>query len=208
MNSALIEPSPTAPEGSVRELPSYAPTDFPPNSAILCRTNAPLISFAFDLLRRQIACHVKGRDFATGLTALIDKMKAVSVRDLQDHLNDYELAQTNKLRRKGREQEAENLADKIQCLLLFTHGCASIPAVKEKITNLFKDGPGVCLATVHKAKGLEWETVFILDFHLMPSEWARGEWELEQEHHLIYVAQTRAKLNLIYIKSNKWTTNN
>lgn len=204
MTSALIEPAPTAPDGSVSTLPTYSPTDFPPTSAILCRNTAPLISFAFDLLKRDVACHVVGRDFASGLIALVDKMKATSIFDLTNKLGDYADKQTTKLRRKGKEQEAENLTDRIDCLLMFCNRANSIPAVKEKITNLFKDGPGITLSTVHRAKGLEWETVFILDFHLMPSEWAKGAAELKQEHNLIYVAQTRAKLNLIYIKSNKW----
>lgn len=56
------------------------------------------------------------------------------------------------------------------------------------------------LSTVHSAKGLEWDTVFII--HLVegkfPSAQASSEEELEEERRLFYVASTRAKQNLFY----------
>ncbi|MCK5404756.1 MAG: ATP-binding domain-containing protein, partial [Desulfobulbaceae bacterium] len=52
----------------------------------------------------------------------------------------------------------------------------------------------------HSAKGLEWDTVFII--HLVegkfPSAQASSEEELEEERRLFYVASTRAKQNLFY----------
>ena len=61
------------------------------------------------------------------------------------------------------------------------------------------------LSTIHKAKGLEWPTVFILDARtLMPSKWAQLPWQKVQERNLQYVAVTRAKLNCFYITSNCW----
>lgn len=38
----------------------------------------------------------------------------------------------------------------------------------------------------------------------MPSKWAQKSWELKQENNLLYVAVTRAKLNLRYISSGRW----
>ena len=58
--------------------------------------------------------------------------------------------------------------------------------------------------TIHKSKGLEWDTVFILDPQLMPSKWAKLPWQQQQEKNLQYVAVTRAKLHLKYITSNSW----
>jgi superfamily I DNA/RNA helicase len=52
---------------------------------------------------------------------------------------------------------------------------------------------------VHKAKGLEAQRVFILEPHLMPSKWARQEWQQEQEANIIYVAVTRALETLVYL---------
>jgi superfamily I DNA/RNA helicase len=55
------------------------------------------------------------------------------------------------------------------------------------------------LCTVHKAKGLEWNRVYILDEFLMPSKYARQAWQQQQETNLQYVAVTRAKQELKFI---------
>ena len=77
-----------------------------------------------------------------------------------------------------------------------------------KIELTFTDEPNtsrLTLSTVHKAKGLEFETVFILDFDkYMPSKWAAQDWQKVQERNLIYVAVTRAKNKLVYIYSDSW----
>jgi len=67
----MITAHPDAPEGSVLSLKDYEPSDFAPSSAILCRNTAPLISFAFSLLRRDVGCRVLGREIGQGLIALI-----------------------------------------------------------------------------------------------------------------------------------------
>lgn len=80
-----------------------------------------------------------------------------------------------------------------------------------KIETLFADvKPGapqahVVLCTVHKAKGLEWQKVFILDFDkYMPSRFATSAWQRRQEKNLIYVAITRSMDTLVYITSDRW----
>jgi superfamily I DNA/RNA helicase len=76
----------------------------------------------------------------------------------------------------------------------------TVGALIQAITDLFAnatDGPR--LATVHKAKGLEAQRVFILEPSLMPSPYAKQPWQLEQENNLIYVAITRALETLIYV---------
>lgn len=60
----------------------------------------------------------------------------------------------------------------------------------------------IILSTVHSAKGLEWDVVFII--HLVegkfPSSMAQSFEEVEEERRLLYVAATRAKkhLHLVY----------
>jgi DNA helicase-2/ATP-dependent DNA helicase PcrA len=55
----------------------------------------------------------------------------------------------------------------------------------------------IVLSTIHSAKGLEWEAVFIIGLAdgLFPRSSAEGE-ELEEERRLLYVAATRAKTQL------------
>jgi len=58
------------------------------------------------------------------------------------------------------------------------------------------------LSTIHSAKGLEWQTVFIiwaLDGRFPSSHAMQKEEDLEEELRLMYVAATRARDNLIFI---------
>ena len=58
------------------------------------------------------------------------------------------------------------------------------------------------LSTIHSAKGMEWDTVFLLNVvdGSFPSEFATGRAELiEEERRLLYVATTRAQNELLLI---------
>lgn len=57
------------------------------------------------------------------------------------------------------------------------------------------DKKGVCLSTYHQAKGLEWDTVYLIDSveGLTPHAKAESEMEQEEERRMYYVAFTRAK---------------
>ena len=59
-------------------------------------------------------------------------------------------------------------------------------------------GTGVSLLTMHGAKGLEFDTVFIIRANegVIPYKKARMEAEVEEERRLFYVAMTRAKKRL------------
>ena len=53
----------------------------------------------------------------------------------------------------------------------------------------------VTLATIHSAKGLEWDAVFVAGMHekMMPISQASTPAEVEEERRLLYVAMTRAR---------------
>ncbi|GFZ85237.1 DNA helicase [Nesterenkonia alkaliphila] len=57
---------------------------------------------------------------------------------------------------------------------------------------------GVTLASLHSAKGLEWEAVFLAGLceGLMPISFAQSQRELDEERRLFYVGITRAKTHL------------
>ena len=57
------------------------------------------------------------------------------------------------------------------------------------------------LSTVHSAKGLEWEHVFVINLAegKFPSSMAQSRDEIEEERRLLYVAATRAKKNLYLV---------
>ena len=57
---------------------------------------------------------------------------------------------------------------------------------------------GVWICTMHSAKGLEYDTVFILDVNegIIPYHKAILDSEIEEERRMFYVAMTRAKKHL------------
>ena len=68
------------------------------------------------------------------------------------------------------------------------------------------------LSTIHQAKGLEWEAVFIIgfsDYEFPHPKALRSRESLEEERRLFYVAVTRAK-SILYISyaQNKYTFHN
>jgi len=58
--------------------------------------------------------------------------------------------------------------------------------------------PGVTLASMHSAKGLEWDAVFCVGLvdGVLPIAHAKREEEIEEERRLLYVAVTRARQRL------------
>lgn len=57
---------------------------------------------------------------------------------------------------------------------------------------------GVTLASLHAAKGLEWDAVFLagLTDGMMPITYAKTDEQVEEERRLLYVGVTRARLHL------------
>jgi DNA helicase-2/ATP-dependent DNA helicase PcrA len=80
----------------------------------------------------------------------------------------------------------ENLVDFLQNIALITD------------LDSMDEAGGVTLMTIHAAKGLEFDTVFVagMEESLFPSRMAIAEDNIEEERRLCYVAITRAKQNL------------
>jgi len=61
------------------------------------------------------------------------------------------------------------------------------------------ESAAVTLATIHAAKGLEWDHVFILGVNegYLPISYAKSESQIAEENRLLYVGVTRAKKSLM-----------
>ena len=71
-------------------------------------------------------------------------------------------------------------------------------ALKEQAKKNNENKEGLVLSTMHSAKGLEYQNVFIIDANetVTPHHKATIPADLEEERRMFYVAMTRAKVNL------------
>lgn len=180
------------------------------SAAVLCRNNAPLLSLAFKLLRRRIPVVMLGRDIGQGLVALVKKVASqgdlpiASFAELLAAWKEKEIALATA---NGREEKIDGIVDKVECLeaVMSYVEVKDVASLKREITALFSRETGqVTLSSIHKAKGLEWDVVLLLDPWRIPSKQARreaakgNEGPLQQEWNLKYVAETRSKNVLIH----------
>lgn len=213
-----FEALPEAPEGQVqRDVPwsvllgdkSHPTMDKPtPGDMVLCRTNAPLVSLCYSYLRRSIPAQIQGRKIGTGLAALVRKSKAKTIPDLVRWVDAYRQAETDRImaRAKSSETALSNLEDKVTCVHYLCEGQATPDDVLRRIETLFSDKSptgSIRLSSVHKAKGLEADRVWIARPEILPAPWARLDWEKVQERNLEYVAYTRAKHSLALVPGPK-----
>jgi hypothetical protein len=201
------------PEGSVERFAQYDSSSFPKGSIILCRNTAPLVAFAYGLLRRDVPCKILGRDIGATLMTLVKKLRPVNLDDFLDKLNTWCSREVERALKDDRNPD--RIYDQRECLQFFVDSLdeesRTVDSLLAKIELMFTDEANgsslsrVTLSTVHKAKGLEFPTVFILDFgKYMPSRFAKKPWQQVQERNLIYVAITRAMEKLVYINSDAW----
>lgn len=193
-----------APDGIVdQKTKSPEDIDWKGGDLVVCRTTAPVVALAYDLIRQNIRAEVLGRQIGKGLVKLLKKLKVRSVDDLPAALRAWEKKETEKARkRRAPEATLHRIHSKVECLTVLSEDATSISAMISTITDLFigdRDSNKVTLCTVHKAKGLEADRVFILNRHLMPHPMAKKPWQVKQEHNLRYVAVTRAKKELRFI---------
>lgn len=200
-----IQAADNAPEGAVNSFGNdWSPEDFSPNDLVVCRKTAPLISLAFKCIRYNVPAQVMGRDIGQGLKALIKKMNPRNIDDLGVKLTKFQEREVAKARKDEDDKRAEQIQDKVGSILFLIDALRedrrNLQGLEAGIDYLFKDKQNaVKLSTIHKAKGLEADTVWWLDRSECPSRWARQPWQQQEEIHLCYVAATRAKkvLNLI-----------
>lgn len=189
-----------------------APEEFTAQDAILCRNTAPLITLAYTLIGKRIACRVEGRDIGQGLKKLASRWRVTDLSALESALEDYLDAERAKWLAKGREEKAAALEDKVTSLLTLINLCRedskhTLADLHALIDSMFDDTTAhskrtLTLSTIHKSKGREWPRVFILNAaKLMPSPYARKDWQLQQESNLAYVAITRAQSTLVYLEA-------
>lgn len=182
---------------------------FKPGDLVLCRNSGPLIKLAFYLLDNKVQVVIKGDEMKRSIATMIGKFDCESVDCLLSKILEWGDSEKARLRARDEFAPIQWIEDSIDLTYTFADlsGCNLVTELKRFATKFFGNGKdnesAVILSTVHKAKGLEAERVHILDYDLMPSKYASMPWMEEQERNLAFVALTRSKDFLAFIRSPK-----
>lgn len=215
-----IEAAPNAPDGILDyTTPDTVSSMVQSGDLILCRLTAPLISKCLDLLRDGKRANVRGRDLGAQFAAMIEQIQKyagnkVSESELMVRMSeivrDYERRQIEimSLNLDENEMKIASLEDKVDTLLALyeayigkENGRSSLKGFQSYISDFFKEDPGaqIILSTGHRAKGLEYPRVFILEYDRLPHPRAKTKEAIKQEHNLQYVMVTRAQQALFLV---------
>lgn len=185
---------------------------------VICRSKAPLVNVYTKLLERNVPCYIKGQEFGLNLKKLLDEIdfEELNISLKEDgvfvRLYDRLFEARNKLMISSLMDYKDatlssyimNVYDMIKALEILGGKSVTKTELITRIDDLFNDEVGgVMLSTIHKAKGLEADNVYILCHSSMPSSLAKKKWEIESEKNLMYVAYTRAKKVLGFISEKE-----
>lgn len=194
---------------------------------VLCRITAPLVKLHMKLLSEKKPSKITGLSVGRELIGLIKEKNHEFISDvIRDLYIDMfktwdEIAIENGCSLKDVVCDAPimELYDQIQSIEAVSKDYVKTEDVINILNDIFvadveTDDNDVIttdtihLSTVHRAKGLECDNVFILCPSLMPNKLARIQWEIESEKNIVYVAWSRAKNTLNFISEKEFPPEN
>jgi len=192
--------APQAPEGIVRsEQYEKFFNQVEAGDFVLSRKNAPLAKICLRFLREGKRAIIRGRKIGEGLVAVVRGREARDIPELVANLAIWEKNLVEQYTKEDApESKIEMIQDQAATISLLAEGLAGIDELITRIENLFNDatpGNAIILSSVHRAKGLEANRVFLLADTLYP-----GKRKDDEEIHIHYVALTRAKNELVMVK--------
>jgi DNA helicase-2/ATP-dependent DNA helicase PcrA len=205
-----IEAAPGAPEGIVREiLDTELVNEIQNGSMVLCRKNAPLVSLVIQLLAQKKPAKLRGRDVGKSIVTFVKNAlgKNGTWAEAGRAMEDFYTAQYAKISGyKNPETQLENLADKYQCAKVLYESFTDVKSVEEfatAVNGLFSDEQALITASsIHKAKGSQAKTVYILKPEFMPLKYKnQSEVQKQEEIHIFYVALTRSQRELVFVRT-------
>lgn len=194
--------APDAPEGSFRTIQETDLwSEVKPGDFVLSRTNGVLVSLCINAIRRGVPSYVVGRDIGKGLSSIVEASKTFTVASLSEWLVEFKAHETERLHAAHREDAVESLLDKIESIEALCEGRRTTREVLDAIRSIFQDKDpsySVIFSSVHRAKGLEADRVYVAvdTFYLGAPDKRRRE----EEENLYYVAVTRAHKELVFVR--------
>lgn len=191
-------------------------TEIKNNDMVLCRNIAPLMRLYRQLVSLGQKAYFISEELGKNIILATDYTESDTVDGMILEMKHRLIDMWAQIQEANDEDEQEASKDKRLASLLDT--IKTMESLPKTVTNryelglfikdVFKDetDDGVMLSTIHRAKGMEADNVFILCPSLIPSRFAELDWEIEEEQHLLYVMSTRPKLSLNFISEKEFNS--
>ena len=185
---------------------------------VLCRNTAPLM----ELYRRMVSdgCKVyfRGEELGKNLLDTVTNVGGDTLKEVICNAKKGLIAWWDFLTKETGLEPRETMTmpqiismyDIIKTLEELPKSIETKEQLELFVKDIFKDEgrDGIQLSTIHRAKGLESDNVFIICPSLLPSRLARTEAEIAEEKRLQYVMCTRPKESLNFVTEKDIKPNN
>lgn len=179
-----------------------------PNDMFISRYNAPLMHYCLKVLKTGTKATIKGKDIGENLEIFIESFNQSKVVNLLAAMKSYVDQEKERVDILDEEDIFDAfiiLNDQYLTIKELSEGMVYTSDLIERLKSIFVDQTeGIVFSTIHRAKGLETDNIFFLDFDIDP-RLNKESWKYKQEINLKYVAITRAKEKLYilrFIKEN------
>lgn len=223
-----ILPRDNAPEGFIKTIEKKDIVNYvQAGDMIISRKNKWVAPVILDLAKNGIPVYIEDKEMVAAIKKIIDSSKEYTVRGLKRSLRDTVNSFNKKLselifkdNQVGEENDEESKLqavtsttakiDNINFVLEILEGYEENHSPNDTIflfssfvTRLLNTTPSldcVRLCSIHKAKGLEAENVFVLNEARINYDFRNSKEQNIQEKNLSYIATTRAKNGLYLVK--------
>ncbi len=182
------------------EFNDFHPEELPTGDAVICRTNAPLFKLAIRLLKTRTPFVYKG-DAVERILYLMRKFQkeASGVFGFMDQLDMWREQQEKQF--QGRRGILARIADQYECIADLVASEQSVQDAIALVERILKSTYGLTLTTIHRAKGQEYDNVWLIRPDQIPAPWVDedNEVDMAEERNCHYVAVTRAKNVFTYV---------
>jgi superfamily I DNA/RNA helicase len=168
---------------------------------VLSRVTSPLISYALRCMNAGKKSIIKGMDIGEKLASIVRKFEVTTIPEVYDRLDIWVENATKRL--QVQYKSADHIEDMKDCILVLLESCATLEEYYKKIEAMFsdKETTGILFSTIHKAKGLEAENVYILQPEKIPLvRKDQSPTDIQQEQNCALVAYTRSKNRMVFVK--------
>lgn len=180
---------------------------------VLCRNIAPLMEVYRTCLNNGKKVYFRGEQLGKNLISNVDCTSGDSIKEI---INDMKkrlislwhfIASENNilLEEAASDFRVVKLLDSIQAMESLPKTVETRNDFKKFVEDVFSDEgkEGIELSTIHRAKGLEADNVFVICPSLIPSKLSTLDWQIEEEQHLLYVMCTRPKNTLNFVSEDE-----